>query len=102
AFMDRPVMVLAEQEHVRKIGLATLGPVDVMVRRTPRGRALATWPAAVFVAGVEHATSATSDDALCPAGIDDRGVRAEMGSDSAISPAGAPIRPCRVSSVVVT
>ena len=28
-------------------------------------------------------------------------VFAEMGSESAISPAGAPIRPCRVSNVVV-
>src|SRR2546422_556628 len=40
--MNRPVMVLAEEEHVRKIGLAALGPVDDVVRGTPRGRTLAT------------------------------------------------------------
>src|SRR5438093_5176699 len=76
--MDRPVMVLAEQEHVRKIGLATLGPVDDVVRRTPRGRTLAPGPATVLVAGIQQPPSAAGDDALFPSGVDDRGVPAEQ------------------------
>src|SRR5207253_4978221 len=76
--MDRPVMVLAEQDHVREVGLAALGPVNDVVRRTPRSRALAAGPAAVLVTSVEQTPRATGDHALRPPGVDDGGVRAKQ------------------------
>src|SRR5439155_2991548 len=56
ALVRHPVVAVAQEDHVREVGLAALGPMDDMVSVAPGCRPVAARPLAMTVAGVEGAT----------------------------------------------